>query len=192
VKPEFYIERQGKRFVLFAGLLDEAHSVGLKRIDTELLQVPNGANGDTAITKATVELEDGRLFSGIGDANPNNVGRAIAPHLIRMSETRAKARALRDAVNVGATSLEELGEDVEVGAKPQGEVKRSRDAESKPEGEERRATEKQVLYLSKLIEDTGHSLKDFQAKHGTLGAMSAKDASGWIKKFTEYKQRKEA
>jgi hypothetical protein len=63
-----------------------------------------------AIVKATAEMEDDRRFSGIGDASPENVGRNIAPHLIRMAETRAKARALRDAVNVGATALEELSD----------------------------------------------------------------------------------
>jgi hypothetical protein len=55
-------------------------------------------------------MEDDRRFSGIGDASPENVGRNIVPHLIRMAETRAKARALRDAVNVGATALEELSD----------------------------------------------------------------------------------
>jgi hypothetical protein len=67
-----------------------------------------------AVVKARVEMEDGRTFSGIGDACPDNVGRNIVPHIIRMAETRAKARALRDAVNVGATALEELsdGDDV--------------------------------------------------------------------------------
>lgn len=102
--------RQGKQYVLFAGLLDEAHSRGLRGIDTELVQVPTAENGNVAVVKATVEMEDGRTFSGIGDASPENVGRNIAPHIIRMAETRAKARALRDAVNVGATALEELSD----------------------------------------------------------------------------------
>jgi hypothetical protein len=95
---------------LFAGLLDEAHSRGLRGINTELIQVPDETNGNVAIVKATAEMDDGRRFSGIGDASPENVGRNIVPHLIRMAETRAKARALRDAVNVGATALEELSD----------------------------------------------------------------------------------
>ena len=110
MRDEFLITRQGKQYVLFAGLLDEAHSRGLRGIDTELIQVPDDQNGNVAIVKATAEMEDGRHFSGIGDASPENVGRNIVPHIIRMAETRAKARALRDAVNVGATALEELSD----------------------------------------------------------------------------------
>ncbi len=110
MRDEFMITRQGKQYVLFAGLLDEAHNRGLKGIDTELIQVPDESNGNVAVIKATVQMEDGRVFSGIGDASPDNVGRNIAPHVIRMAETRAKARALRDAVNVGATALEELSD----------------------------------------------------------------------------------
>jgi hypothetical protein len=110
VREEFLITRQGKQYVLFAGLLDEAHSRGLRSIDTELIQVPTAENGNVAVVKATVEMADDRTFSGLGDASPDNVSRNIVPHIIRMAETRAKARALRDAVNVGATALEELSD----------------------------------------------------------------------------------
>jgi len=110
VKKEFIIERQGKSFVLYAGLLEEAHAQGLKRIETELLQIPTPENGHVAICKATVQTEKG-IFTGLGDASPENVSKLMSLHLIRMAETRAKARALRDAVNVGVAALEELAED---------------------------------------------------------------------------------
>ena len=114
MKKEFIIERQGKSFVLYAGLLDLAHQNGLKSIRTELVQVPGEDNYRVAICVATVVLEkEGveRTFTGIGDAAPNNVAPMMLTCLIRMAETRAKARALRDSVNVGVTAFEELGEE---------------------------------------------------------------------------------
>lgn len=109
MKREYIIERQGKQFVLYEGLLDEAHQQGLHRVSTTLIQVPHDENGNMAIVAAEVETSKG-TFSGIGDASPTNVNRMIVPHLLRMAETRAKARALRDAVNVGVTSVEELAD----------------------------------------------------------------------------------
>lgn len=108
MKKEFIIERQGKSFVLYAGLLDEAHGKGIQSISTELIQVPNDGNGQVAVVHASVVTEKG-TFSGLGDASPQNVAPAMRTCLIRMAETRAKARALRDAVNVGSVAFEELG-----------------------------------------------------------------------------------
>ena len=113
MKKEFLVERQGKQFALYAGLVDLATENGLKSIKTELVQIPSEANNRVAICYATVTMEkDGveRTFTGIGDAAPNNVAPAMQTALIRMAETRSKARALRDATNVGVTAFEELSD----------------------------------------------------------------------------------
>jgi hypothetical protein len=109
MKREFVISRHGKDYVLYAGLLDEAHQQGLKAIRTQLIQAPTPENGNVAICFAEVTTERG-TFTGIGDADPGNVNRQMAHALIRMAETRAKARALRDAVNVAMVAIEELAE----------------------------------------------------------------------------------
>lgn len=109
ISKEFVVERNGKTFVLYAGLLERAHDEGLNAITTTLLQIPGPDNGHVAIVMATVTTSKG-TFCGLGDAAPDNVAKPMVTCLIRMAETRAKARALRDATNIGATALEELGE----------------------------------------------------------------------------------
>ena len=96
-----------KEAIAYAELLKIAHDEGLKSIQTQILAQPSEENGQRCIVKAVVEVEKGR-FEGIGDADPGNVEAFLAPHLIRVAETRAKARALRDAVNCGVVSFEEL------------------------------------------------------------------------------------
>lgn len=108
------ISLQGQEFITYEGLLNEAHQRGLKSVRTRLVQLPDANNAQTAVVTAEVELDGGKVFTGIGDANPSNVNSMIARHLIRMAETRAKARAMRDAVNVGMTALEELGDTMEL------------------------------------------------------------------------------
>ena len=105
-------DRQGRIIatedvVTYAGLLSLAHDKGLKKMETALVQLPEETNGHTAVFLAIVETESG-IYKGHGDANPDNVASRIIPHIIRMAETRAKARALRDAVNIGVVSIEEL------------------------------------------------------------------------------------
>jgi hypothetical protein len=101
-------------------LLDLLHqlSEGYFAVETEVVQLPAADNGHTAVCVARVRIFDSqdadvvrRLCTGIGDASPDNVSSQMRPHLLRMAETRAKARALRDAVNVGMAALEELGPD---------------------------------------------------------------------------------
>jgi len=191
MREEYMIERGGRRFVLYAGLLEEAHARGLRSIETELLQVPGAENGEVAIARAVVRTEEGK-FSGIGDASPGNVSRTIAPHIIRMAETRAKARALRDAINVGVAALEELG-DEEVAPEPaRGETKSvessrmpgSQAGEGKDEvpKEALPVTRKQLNYLEALIadvvEDGVPKFEDMVGK--PISELSRGEASEWI------------
>jgi hypothetical protein len=199
VKGEFLIERSGKTFVLYQGLLDAAHSAGLKEIDTALLQVPTQENNNVAIAKAIVLLEDvddmsptkelrEKSFSGLGDASPENVGKNIAPHIIRMAETRAKARALRDALNIGATALEELGDvpdqspappPVASGGGGQGGGDRRPQNIGQP-------TEKQLSFLRALIDDQpgDDPMARFEAKVGKkFNELSRGEVSEWIEKL---------
>jgi predicted amidohydrolase YtcJ len=189
VREEYMIERQGKRFVLYAGLLEEAHSRGLRSIETDLLQVPADENGEVAIVRAIVRTEDGK-FTGIGDASPQNVNRTIAPHVIRMAETRAKARALRDAINVGVTAFEELGGedggevvdgspqvfDQDQGARAQREESRG----------ELPATKKQLNYLEALISDVVDDGVDrFEEMVGKpVNELTREEASEWISRLS--------
>ena len=100
----------GKPHPTYSGLLDEAHKKGLVSITTELLQAPLEENRYMAIIRATVTMKEG-MFDGIGDATPLNVNKMIAPHIVRMAETRAKGRALRDALNIGEALAEEFHEE---------------------------------------------------------------------------------
>jgi len=123
ISPEYIVLLQGRTFVRLGGLLELAHSSGLRGIATPMLQVPSADNGQTAICSATVTIRDAS-YTAHGDANPGNVSRNIAPHLIRMAESRAVARALRFGLGVGETALEELGSADEVApAAPNGTVK---------------------------------------------------------------------
>jgi hypothetical protein len=98
-----------KQVVKYQGILTRAHEDGLRSIHTELVQIPSKANGGAAIVRAVVVTGRG-TFQGIGDATPGNVHPRVAGHLLRVAETRAKARALRDAVNIGIVAIEELDE----------------------------------------------------------------------------------
>lgn len=154
-----------KEVATYPGLLARAHDEGLRRITTRLLQTPTKDNGETAIVAATVVTQKGR-FTGIGDANPGNVGRHIAAHTIRMAETRAKARALRDAVNIGLVSLEELAdlheEEVTAVEPAAGTLLPPRSAPAAPARSEepRRASEAQRRLIFRLATERGVKVEE--------------------------------
>lgn len=99
-----------KEVVTAKGLLHLAHRERLSKIRTRVVQSPTKENGETAIVVVLVVTQRG-AFTGLGDANPRNVNARIAPHFVRMAETRALARALRAALDIGVLAVEELEEE---------------------------------------------------------------------------------
>lgn len=136
VDRKFLFNRQGKDYILYTGLVDALHQLsgGYFAIDTRLEQLPSAENGSTAVCSAVVRVFDAadpdvvrRVASGIGDASPGNVSSMMAGALIRMAETRAKARALRDLCNIAMVAVEELGDDTRE-APPPAAVEKTRPA----------------------------------------------------------------
>lgn len=107
-REKYLIDIDGKDFVVFKGLLDIAHTFGLKSIETKIIKLD--AKEKQCIVEAIVEYQDGTTFTGHGHADPSNLDPKLVPSYIAMAETRAIARALRFGNNVGLTSSDELPE----------------------------------------------------------------------------------
>jgi len=96
----------GRDFITYEGLLALAHEQGLERMTAWFTQLDD----KLAVAAAEVVFKDGRVFYEMADATPNNVNAQVKAHFPRVALTRAKARVLRDALNIGLVSIEELEE----------------------------------------------------------------------------------
>jgi hypothetical protein len=112
-KNKWIIEKQGREFVKFGGLLWLAHQMGL----TSIVATPVIEDYEKfffafeATAKGVRMINDKEqiiTFTDQGDASPKNVGKMIHPHLRRMASTRAMARALRLFTGCGITAFEEV------------------------------------------------------------------------------------
>jgi predicted nucleic acid-binding Zn finger protein len=99
---------EGKEFVKYPGLLDLGHQKGISSIEVDIVQLPTKENEKFAVCKAIVTSKTGEVFSDVGDASPQNCNSKVAKHVLRMSATRALARALRSYCAIGITCLSEL------------------------------------------------------------------------------------
>jgi hypothetical protein len=105
IPPEYLQYIHGKPHVLYKGLLAMAHAKGLVSLEARLTVL----QGQLAVAEAKATFKDGSFFVESADATEANISHVhIKPHFRRMALTRAKARALRDALNVGMVALEEL------------------------------------------------------------------------------------
>ena len=106
----YVISRRGVDYILYEGLLMEAHKQELKGILTHLLQPPTAGNGGLAVCAAVVETSRGRFY-GLGEARAHEAARQDGRRQVGLAESRAKARALRDAVGAAQTPIEDLDMD---------------------------------------------------------------------------------
>jgi len=104
IPPQYIQLIHGKPFVRYAGLLAMAHERGLQKLEATFISVTDAL----AVAQATATFTDGRHFTESGDATPDNVHFDVRPPFARLALTRAKARALRDALNISMCSVEEL------------------------------------------------------------------------------------
>ena len=182
MRDEYIIQRQGKDYVLYKGLLAEAHERFIAfSIDTELI-----SSGDVPILKATFEGEnkDGRRIKTTGTGTAGRATDKKGPAVdapIEMAETRAKARALRDAVNVGETAFEEM---------PTGE-------EQEAEGKLSRETLARLKFLATtyaeaIKQDPEVHLRAFARNEGPLENFTEGQGKTWIGRYEHNLEKLEA
>jgi hypothetical protein len=106
IPAQFLVELHGKQFITYAGLLALAHEQGLITLTARFISV----DAKLALAEASATFTGGKTFTEAADASPDNVHPRIRQHYPRMALTRAKARCLRDALNVSMVAVEELAD----------------------------------------------------------------------------------
>jgi len=191
-------------YVTREGLLYYARKSGeLTSIRVELLERGKGY----CIVKATVYTKDGGIFEALGDASESNTNRMVSPHLIRMAETRAINRALREAFPIGLCSYEELSE-TDVSEREEGgapgkpaKVEGSSQGKNKTNGSEKMISDSQLKYIWRLakevwegvpqeeIDATLHELVEREFEKQSLKELTSREASQLIDILKDLKNK---
>ena len=111
LNEKYVKEINGKKFVLYSGLFDLAYQKKIESLEVKEFFVDWEKKSAYCIVTAKF-VRDGEtiIFEGFGSATPDNCGTMTKEHFVEMAQTRAKARALRDALNIDMCSTEELAD----------------------------------------------------------------------------------
>lgn len=156
-QEDIYTEGESK-FVFLRGLEKLAKTRGVKCFTSSVTPLIT-ANGSLVGAVSTVRYEfwDGSIFEGSSDATPENMKGVFSSFPVPISESRSKARALRNAFFISACSFEERG------ASP----------ESYMPSAGGKIEDYQVVAIEQLMERAKLSLKEVLAK-GTKRAKVSK------------------
>lgn len=97
------VGKNGERAWVIDGLRLAAQSNGFIGNEVVRLELPTKENNFTAVVVEVVKMLEGdqvRVYTGVGDANPKNCNSRTANALVRMADTRALARAFRNALMI--------------------------------------------------------------------------------------------
>lgn len=104
IVPNPITSEYNSELIAYQEKLTLAHQCGINSISSKIIQSPSTENNNTCICEATVITHDGRQFSDIENANPDNVHPECSNMIIDMASIRAKSRALSDAFNISSES----------------------------------------------------------------------------------------
>lgn len=182
--PEFrqqYVEVvEGRDFIKYDGLMELAHD-RIASIEVELIALPAVTNLNTAVVKATITDTDGRKWSALGDASDTTCAPELAPHKIRIAETRAKGRALRDMLNIGMPMYEEVF--------PTPSQQTSVD-DNAPITLEQIARFKQFIDAGLMTKDEARDIMVKAVNKESLNQLTRAEADALLKTFTLYVESK--
>lgn len=102
----------GKEMYQYRDVLNEAHRLGLVgfvQIHPPMIFTDNNGNVTAAVCSVSALFSDGTEWQGVGDCDNVNGGKVAGGAKPRMADTRAKARALGDALNLDANFHDEMG-----------------------------------------------------------------------------------
>jgi len=101
-------------FVTLAGLWRLVTLKGIKATRSQVITSPSTNNTNATIIFG-ITFNDGSYFEAVGHANESNCSEEYAKFVVTMAESRAKARACRDALNIQICSDEERSDDIDNG-----------------------------------------------------------------------------
>lgn len=159
------VGKNGERAWVIDGLRLAAQSNGFIGNEVVRLELPTKENNFTAVVVEVVKMLEGdqvRVYTGVGDANPKNCNSRTANALVRMADTRALARAFRNALMIDEPVYVDgdIYEDEEYEEEGPEEPEELEEEEGEPEEEEfeeppRRARVKAKVVARSRDEDEG-------------------------------------